>query len=90
MNYIKTSKSNNSLNKGNMRVFKNSVSSNAAFCERYRETILKFGADEEINKNLLKIEDDRDWRRVRDYFCANGLLSCDGRGKPVKRSAKSA
>jgi len=90
MNYIKTSKSNNRLNKGNMRVFKNSVSSNAAFCERYRETILKFGADEEINKNLLKIEDDRDWRRVRDYFCANGLLSCDGRGKPVKRSAKPA
>lgn len=88
--YTKTAKNHSRLNKGNMRVFSNPVSSNASFCEKYRETILKFGAEEEVNKTVLNIADDRDWRRVRDYFCANGLLSCEGRGKPVRRSAKTA
>ena len=74
-----------SLNKRNVQNYENSISLKAAFCEQYREKILKFDVDEEVNR---VIDDAKDWRRVREYFCANGLLYCEGRGKPVKRSDK--
>ena len=77
-----------SLNKRNVQNYENSISLKAAFCEQYREKILKFDVDEEVNRVVLNIDDAKDWRRVREYFCANGLLYCEGRGKPVKRSDK--
>ena len=54
-------------------------------CEPYRTKILSIPAGSKVNHLTLNL-DKKKWRIIRDYFCKDGLLICEGKGKPTRRT----
>ena len=54
-------------------------------CEPYRTKILSIPAGSVVSYITLNL-DKKKWRIIRDYFCKDGLLICEGKGKPTKRT----
>ena len=54
-------------------------------CEPYRTKILSIPAGSEVSHITLNLDKKR-WRIIRDYFCKDGLLVCEGKGKPTRRT----
>lgn len=82
----KTAKNTKVVNLANTSV---STKTTEEFCEKYRGTIIGIPEGREVNKNTFGVSRS-DWRRIRDYYCKEGLLSCEGRGKPVVRTSCAA
>lgn len=78
----KTKENNVVLNTDRIRV---SRKTKEEICEPYRTKILSIPAGSEVSHITLNL-DKKKWRIIRDYFCKDGLLICEGKGKPTRRT----